>query len=206
MTHGDDQGVILPPRIAPTQLVIVPIWQEATRARVLEFSERVYQQLKTVFAVKLDDREQYKPGYKFTEWEIQGIPVRVEIGPRDVEADQVVLVRRDNREKVTATLERLTEQAQKLLETIQMDLYRRARQMQQENTFRVNDYQEFQKILEQGAFIEAHWCGGGECELKIKEETKATIRNIPFDREVEKGKCIYCGNPSEGRVVFAKAY
>ena len=206
MTHGDDQGVILPPRIAPTQLVIVPIWQEATRARVLEFSERVYQQLKTVFAVKLDDREQYKPGYKFTEWEIQGIPVRVEIGPRDVEADQVVLVRRDNREKVTATLERLTEQAQKLLETIQMDLYRRARQMQQEYTFRVNDYQEFQKILEQGAFIEAHWCGGGECELKIKEETKATIRNIPFDREVEKGKCIYCGNPSEGRVVFAKAY
>ncbi|NOX37219.1 MAG: proline--tRNA ligase [Calditrichaeota bacterium] len=206
MTHGDDQGLIIPPRIAPTQLVIVPIWQESTRTKVLEFSERVYRQLKEKFDVKLDDRDQYKPGYKFTEWEIQGIPIRVEIGPRDVDANQVVLVRRDTREKIPVGLDRLMEEAEKLLDTIQKSLFERALKMRKENTFRVDDYREFQDVLEKGAFLESHWCGNTECELKIKEETKATIRNIPFDREEETGKCIYCGQPSTGRVVFARAY
>ena len=206
MTHGDDQGLIIPPRIAPTQLVMVPIWQESTRARVLDFSERVYQQLKEKFEVKLDDRDQYKPGYKFTEWEIQGIPIRVEIGPRDVEANQVMLVRRDTREKIPVGLDRLLSEVERLLESIQQSLFERALDMRKGNTFRVDDYQEFQEILEKGAFLESHWCGKTECELKIKEETKATIRNIPFDREKESGKCIYCGRSSTGRVVFARAY
>lgn len=206
MTHGDDDGLIIPPRLAPVQIVIVPIWKEATRATVLEYSERVYAQLKERFSVKLDDRDQYKPGYKFAEWELQGVPLRVEIGPRDVENNQLVLARRDTREKVPVALNEMVPKIEALLEDIQRSLFNRALQMRQENTFTLDDYHEFKEVLEKGAFIRAHWCGSGECELKIKEETKATIRNIPFDEPEEEGKCIYCGNPSSRRVIFARAY
>ena len=206
MTHGDDDGLIIPPRLAPVQIVIVPIWKEATRATVLEYSERVYAQLKERFSVKLDDRDQYKPGYKFAEWELQGVPLRVEIGPRDVENSQLVLARRDTREKVPVALNEMVPKIEALLEDIQQSLFNRALQMRQENTFTLDDYHEFKEVLEKGAFIRAHWCGSGECELKIKEETKATIRNIPFDEPEEEGKCIYCGKPSSRRVIFARAY
>ncbi len=206
MTHGDDDGLIIPPRLAPVQIVIVPIWKEATRATVLEYSERVYAQLKERFSVKLDDRDQYKPGYKFAEWELQGVPLRVEIGPRDVENNQLVLARRDTREKVPVALNEMVPKIEALLEDIQQSLFNRALQMRQENTFTLDDYHEFKEVLEKGAFIRAHWCGSGECELKIKEETKATIRNIPFDEPEEEGKCIYCGKPSSRRVIFARAY
>ncbi len=206
MTHGDDDGLIIPPRLAPVQIVIVPIWKEATRATVLEYSERVYAQLKERFSVKLDDRDQYKPGYKFAEWELQGVPLRVEIGPRDVENNQLVLARRDTREKIPVALNEMVPKIEALLEDIQQSLFNRALQMRQENTFTLDDYHEFKEVLEKGAFIRAHWCGSGECELKIKEETKATIRNIPFDEPEEEGKCIYCGNPSSRRVIFARAY
>ncbi len=206
MTHGDDDGLIIPPRLAPVQIVIVPIWKEATRATVLEYSERVYAQLKERFSVKLDDRDQYKPGFKFAEWELQGVPLRVEIGPRDVENNQLVLARRDTREKVPVALNEMVPKIEALLEDIQQNLFNRALQMRQENTFTLDDYHEFKEVLEKGAFIRAHWCGSGECELKIKEETKATIRNIPFDEPEEEGKCIYCGKPSSRRVIFARAY
>ncbi len=206
MTHGDDDGLIIPPRLAPVQIVIVPIWKEATRATVLEYSERVYAQLKERFSVKLDDRDQYKPGYKFAEWELQGVPLRVEIGPRDVENNQLVLARRDTREKIPVALNEMVPKIEALLEDIQQSLFNRALQMRQENTFTLDDYHEFKEVLEKGAFIRAHWCGSGECELKIKEETKATIRNIPFDEPEEEGKCIYCGKPSSRRVIFARAY
>ena len=206
MTHGDDDGLIIPPRLAPVQIVIVPIWKEATRATVLEYSERVYAQLKERFSVKLDDRDQYKPGYKFAEWELQGVPLRVEIGPRDVENSQLVLARRDTREKVPVALNEMVPKIEALLEDIQQSLFNRALKMRQENTFTLDDYHEFKEVLEKGAFIRAHWCGSGECELKIKEETKATIRNIPFDEPEEEGKCIYCGKPSSRRVIFARAY
>ena len=206
MTHGDDDGLIIPPRLAPVQIVIVPIWKEATRATVLEYSERVYAQLKERFSVKLDDRDQYKPGYKFAEWELQGVPLRVEIGPRDVENNQLVLARRDTREKVPVALNEMVPKIEALLEDIQQSLFNRALQMRQENTFTLDDYHEFKEVLEKGAFIRAHWCGSGECELKIKEETKATIRNIPFNEPEEEGKCIYCGKPSSRRVIFARAY
>ncbi len=206
MTHGDDDGLIIPPRLAPVQIVIVPIWKEATRATVLEYSERVYAQLKERFSVKLDDRDQYKPGYKFAEWELQGVPLRVEIGPRDVENNQLVLARRDTREKIPVALNEMVPKIEALLEDIQQSLFNRALQMRQENTFTLDDYHEFKEVLEKGAFIRAHWCGSGECELKIKEETKATIRNIPFNEPEEEGKCIYCGKPSSRRVIFARAY
>jgi len=207
MTHGDDRGIIVPPRIAPLPIVIVPIWKEENRSIILEFSEKIYQTLRPEYNLKLDDREQYKPGYKYAEWELQGVPLRIEIGPRDVEKNQVTLVRRDTLEKQAVSVDNLLETVSQLLDTIQKSLFDRALQMRKENTYRIDDYREFKTILEEkGGFIEAHWCGSETCELKIKEETKATIRNISFDQEKEAGKCIYCGATSDGRVVFAKAY
>ena len=207
MTHGDDNGIIIPPKLAQIQLVIVPIWKESNREQVLNFSTDIYQKLKDHFPVKLDDREQYKPGYKYAEWEMQGVPLRVEIGPRDVENNQVMLVRRDTREKIPAPVENLIPRVQETLNGIQQDLFNRALQFQKDNTYRIDDYSEFRKVLEEkNGFIEAHWCGSAVCEEKIKDDTKATIRNIPFEREEEAGKCLICGNPSEGRVIFAKAY
>ena len=156
--------------------------------------------------MKLDDRDQYKPGYKFAEWELQGVPLRIEIGPRDVDNEQVVLARRDTREKITVSVKEVTAKITDLLEIIQQNLFDRALKMREENTFTLDDYEEFKSVLEKGAFIRAHWCGSGECELAIKEETKATIRNIPFNEPKETGKCIYCGRSSNRRVIFARAY
>jgi prolyl-tRNA synthetase len=207
MVHGDDNGIIIPPRLASTQLVIIPIWKESNKQEVFAFTEKIYQSVRQHYSVKLDDREQYKPGYKYAEWELQGVPLRIEIGPRDVQNDQVMLVRRDTREKIPAKTSELIEKIQQVLDQIQHDLFQRALKFREKNTHRTDDYQEFQEILEEkGGFIEAHWCGSAECEEKVKEDTKATIRNIPFDREAEKGRCIVCGKPSEGRVIFARAY
>ena len=207
MVHGDDNGIIIPPRLASTQVVIIPIWKESNKQEVFAFTEKIYQTIRQHYSVKLDDREQYKPGYKYAEWELQGVPLRVEIGPRDVQNDQVMLVRRDTREKIPAKTGEVVEKIQEVLDQIQKDLFQRALKFRQEHTYRIDDYREFQQILEeQGGFIEAHWCGSAECEEKVKEDTKATIRNIPFDREAEQGKCIVCGKPSEGRVIFARAY
>ena len=207
MVHGDDNGIIIPPRLASTQVVIIPIWKESNKQEVFAFTEKIYQTIRQHYSVKLDDREQYKPGYKYAEWELQGVPLRIEIGPRDVQNDQVMLVRRDTREKIPAKTGEVVEKIQEVLDQIQKDLFQRALKFRQEHTYRIDDYREFQQILEeQGGFIEAHWCGSAECEEKVKEDTKATIRNIPFDREAEQGKCIVCGKPSEGRVIFARAY
>ncbi len=207
MTHGDDNGIIIPPKLAQTQMVIVPIWKEDSRAKVLEFSNNIFSQLKSKFSVKLDDREQYKPGYKYIEWEMIGVPLRIEIGPRDVENNQVVLVRRDNREKIPTPVNQLIKKIDETLSTIQSDLYKKALKFREENTYTCDDYNEFKNILEEkSGFIQAHWCGSVKCEEQVKEETKATIRTIPFDREEEKGKCIVCGSSSNGRVIFAKAY
>ncbi len=206
MTHGDDDGLIIPPRLAPLQVVIVPIWKEETRAKVLSYSEKLYQELKQQFSVKLDDRDQYKPGYKFAEWELQGVPLRIEVGPRDVDNQQVVLARRDTREKIPVSLNEASAKIAELLEAIQQNLFDRALKMREDNTYTLDDYGEFKAVLEKGAFIRAHWCGSGDCELAIKEETKATIRNIPFNEPEESGKCIYCGKPSSRRVIFARAY
>ncbi len=207
MTHGDDNGIIIPPKLAHIQMVIVPIWKESTRQQVLDYSEEVFRKLKPHFSVKLDDREQYKPGYKYAEWELMGVPLRIEVGPRDVENNQVVLVRRDNREKIPVSLDVLVERINETLDTIQHDLFQRALDFRKANTFRIDDYEEFKNVFEEkNIFAESHWCGSETCEEKIKEDTKATIRNIPFERDGEDGKCIYCGKPSQGRVIFAKAY
>ncbi len=207
MTHSDNNGLVLPPRLAQTQLVVIPIWKESNRQQVFGFTEKIYSALKTRFSVQLDDRDQYKPGFKYAEWEMVGIPLRVEIGPRDVENNQVMLVRRDTREKIQVSAGDLLEKIDEILERMQKDMFARALKFREENTFQIDDYSEFRKVLDdKGGFIEAHWCGSAGCEDKIKEDTKATIRNIPFNRKPEKGKCIICGNESDGRVIFARAY
>ncbi len=208
MTHADDNGLVLPPKIAQRQVVIVPIWRgDDEKKQVLEYADGIRQELKREFNVILDDRDQYKPGFKFAEWELQGIPVRLEIGPKDLSKNGAVLVRRDLMKKEFIDRKGILETVRQTLEQMQKDMLERARKFQQDNTHDVDDYDKFKEIIAgEGGFIRSHWCGDPACEAKIKEDTKATIRNIPFDREEEKGKCIVCGKESNGRVIFAKAY
>lgn len=196
----------MPPRLAPIQVVIVPIWRsDEQEVKVREAVEGVKAELKGL-RYEFDDRETYTPGWKFNEWEQKGVPLRIEIGPREVEKKQVVLVRRDTGEKSIAPLEDLKERMEVSLEEVQKSLYRRALAFREENSYQVDDYEEFKRILEgPGGFLWAHWCGSAECGAQIKEETKATIRAIPF-QEQERGRCIRCGEISLQRVVFAKAY
>ncbi len=208
MTHADDNGLVLPPKIAQRQIVIVPIWRgENEKKQVLEYAEGIRRELKSEFTVILDDRDQYKPGFKFAEWELQGIPIRLEIGPKDLAKNGMVLVRRDLMKKEFIDRNGVLETVRNALQEMQVALLERARKFQEENTFEVDDYAKFKEIIaDNGGFVKSHWCGNPDCEAKIKEETKATIRNIPFDRKEEKGKCIICGKESDGRVIFAKAY
>ncbi len=209
MTHGDDKGLVLPPRVAPTQVIIVPIYRkEEERAKVLEAAERIKKDLGS-FRVELDAREGLTPGFKFNDWELRGVPLRLEIGPKDIEKNQVVLARRDTGEKKPVPIDALLPAVHEMLQNIQDTLHARARRFREENTFVVNSYDEFKQRTagEGGAgFLLAHWCGKPSCEKAIQEETKATIRAIPFDQPFEKGACIYDGAESTQRVVFAKAY
>jgi prolyl-tRNA synthetase len=209
MAHSDDSGLVLPPKMATNQVVIIPIWRsEDEKTRVLSFAGNVFDDLKRDdIRVILDDREQFKPGYKFTEWELQGIPVRIEIGPRDEEVKKVVLVRRDTREKIFVFEDEIRNKINSLLVTIQKGLLEKSRRFREENTHNIENYDDFKKQLEDpGGFFNAHWCGSAACEQKIKDETKATIRLIPFEEVGESGKCLLCGSESHGRVIFARAY
>jgi prolyl-tRNA synthetase len=208
MTHGDDSGLILPPRIAPYQVVIVPIargnWQETVlpRARAIQ-AELMGQGVR----VMLDDRDAYTPGWKFAEWEMRGVPLRLEIGPKDIEKSQVLLARRDTREKLPTPMDGLTGQIVSLLGTIQKNLFARAVQFREERTKRVSTYDEFKALMEgRPGFVIAAWCGSAECEAQIKAETQATLRNIPFGSENVQGSCVKCGRAAAGEAWFAKAY
>jgi prolyl-tRNA synthetase len=222
MTHSDDQGLVLPPRLSPIHAVIVPIYKTPQeKSAVLEAANKLAQGIRDLplrewlnyepVTVRVDDREQYQPGFKFNEWELKGVPVRVELGPKDLAKAACVLARRDLPGKeakemgvpLTAAPGRIGE----MLQAMQKCLFDRARLFRDENTYEVNSYDEFkQKIEEPGGFLLAHWDGTRETEDRIAAETKATIRCIPFDRKKEAGKCMVTGQPSEGRVVFAKAY
>jgi len=208
MAHSDDRGLVLPPRMAQRPVVIVPIWRgDDEKKSVLEFAEGVYKELKEKFNVILDDREQYKPGFKFADWELQGIPVRLEIGPKDVAKNSLVLVRRDTMQKQFVARGGILETVSAQLENMQREMLKKARVFREAHTYKVDEYAKLKEIVEgNGGFVEAHWCGSAECENRVKDDTKATIRNIPFDRQAEKGRCIVCGKPSEGRVIFARAY
>lgn len=214
MVHGDDKGLILPPRIAPIQMVIIPIFYgDESKDSVLEKCKNVYSMLKDRFRVHLDDREEYTPGYKFNDWELKGIPLRVEIGPRDVRQGRIVLARRDDGKKVAVGDEELLDAVAGALEDIQNSLYARALEFLREHTFSASNYEEFKEYVERG-FVKVYWCGSQECEARIKEETGADIRVIPFnadsaDKEgVEDGdgRCIYCSKSAEKVAYFAKAY
>jgi len=207
MVHGDDQGLILPPRLAPIQVVIVPIWKSADeRERVLAAAEEVRARLGDL-RCELDAREEYTPGWKFNHWEMKGVPLRIEIGPRDVAEGQVVLARRDTGQKLAAPQQGLAGRVSDLLDEIQRNLFRRAKKFLDDNSYHLDDYQEFKRIIgEDGGFIYTHWCGSAECEARIKEETKATIRCIPLDQPGTKGRCIYCGEGADQVALFARAY
>jgi len=207
MAHGDDKGVIIPPRLATTELVVVPIYRkEGERAAVLERISRMAADLRGV-GVHVDDREQHSPGWKFNEWERRGIPLRMEIGPRDLERNQVVLVRRDTGEKTFVSQDGLAGSVDASLVAVQAGLFRRARDFREARTRRVDEYARFAALLDSDpGFLWCHWCGSALCEEKVKAETRATIRCIPLDSAGETGACIVCQQPSHRRVVFARAY
>ncbi len=208
MSHSDDQGLVLPPKLAPIQVVIVPIYRKPEQlAAVSEKADKIIKALKAKgITVKFDDRDTYKPGYKFAEWEMKGVPVRLAMGPRDLENGTVEVARRDTLEKETLQMTGIAEKVEHLLEKIQDNIYQKALSFREEMTTSADSWDEFKEKIEKGGFVWAHWDGTPETEQKIKEKTKATIRLIPIDREKEAGKCIYSGNPSEQRVVFARSY
>jgi prolyl-tRNA synthetase len=208
MSHSDDNGLVLPPKLAPIQVVIVPIFRKEEQLQAIsEKVEGIVEDLKSKgISVKFDDRDTYKPGYKFAEWELKGVPVRLVIGPRDLENNTVEVARRDTLEKEVLQLEDIAEKIQHLLEKIQDSIYQKALDFRDENSFKADSWEEFKTRIDKGGFVYAHWDGTSETEQKIKDETKATIRVIPFDKKMEAGKCVYTGNPSEQRVVFARAY
>jgi prolyl-tRNA synthetase len=209
MAHGDDKGLVIPPKLAPIQVVIIPIYKnEEQYQQVCEMAGNIKEKLKKKgVLVKFDDRDTERPGWKFAEYELKGVPIRLAIGPRDIENKKVELARRDTSEKSLVDIEGIEELIPEILDEIQKNIFDKALKFREENTRKVDSYDEFKTLLkEKGGFILAHWDGTEETEEKIKQETKATIRCIPLDREKEKGMCMVSGKPSDGRVIFAKAY
>ena len=203
MVHGDNEGLVLPPNVAPTQVVIVPIRQQ--QEGVLEKAREVEEVLSN-FRVKVDDSDK-SPGWKFSESEMRGIPVRVELGPKDIEAGQAVLVRRDTHEKITVALSEIAEKVDELLKTIQHDMYERAKAHRDAHTYDAHNMEEMKDIADnKPGFIRAMWCGCQECEDKIKEDTGATSRCIPFAQEKLSDKCVCCGKPATKMVYWGRAY
>ncbi len=209
MAHSDDEGLVLPPKLAPIHVVIVPVYRsEEDLEKIKEAMKPLTAQLKQAgLTVKFDDRDTYKPGFKFAEWELKGVPVRLAVGMRDLESQSVEVARRDTKEKFVVSMDDLQARILTLMDEIQANLFNRAAQYRAEKTHVVNTWDEFlSAINEKEGFALAHWDGSGETEEKIKELTKATIRCIPMDQNPEMGVCILTGKPSQGRVVFAKAY
>jgi len=208
MAHSDDKGLVLPPRLAPIEVVIVPIFKNETKDAVVAFARKLRDALAADFRVLLDEDDQNTPGWKFSEYEVQGIPVRLEVGPRDMEKSQVVAVRRDTGEKVFVPVAEAGATLRTLLQSIQTSLYQRALKFRTDNTFRARDYAELGKLLDDpGGFVEAGWCGDAACEARVKEETKATIRLLPLDRKDTGGApCVVCGKSARDIAVFGRAY
>ncbi|MEJ2595554.1 MAG: proline--tRNA ligase [bacterium] len=208
MAHSDDQGLVLPPKLAPIQVVIIPIFKKQEQLEEIRNKvEPIINDLKARnISVKFDDRDTFKPGFKFAEWELKGVPVRLAMGPRDLENGTVEVARRDTLEKEILQLRDIDEKIEHLLSKIQDNIYQKALNFRDENSRKADTWEEFKEKLELGGFIMAHWDGTAETEQKIKDETKATIRLIPVGGKAEKGKCFYTGKPSERRVVFARAY
>ena len=205
MAHGDDSGLVLPPRIAPIQVAVIPIMQkkEGVLDKALEVKEQL---IKAGLRTKIDDSDK-NPGWKFAEQEMRGIPVRVEMGPRDIEAGQAIVVRRDTREKITVAIEELADKIKDILEVIQKDMFEKAKIHRDEHTYVATNYEEFKDaVANKAGFIKAMWCGSRECEDKIKEDTTATSRCMPFEQEKLSDVCVCCGKPAKSMVYWGKAY
>ncbi|HMA61601.1 MAG TPA: proline--tRNA ligase [bacterium] len=208
MTHGDDHGLILPPKIAPYQVVIIPIWKndqqkEKVMDKVNEFTAK-FKEMDIRFHV--DDSEQKSPGWKFNEWEMKGVPLRMEIGPRDLEKNHVALARRDNGNKDFVSNDKVLDVIPKLLDEIQNSMFEKARKFRDDNTHTADNYDDFKKIIKEGGFVKAYWAGDGEMEEEIQKETKATVRCLPLDQPEEEGTCFYTGKKTKKIAIFGKAY
>jgi prolyl-tRNA synthetase len=209
MSHSDDKGLVVPPRLAPVQVVIVPIYKgEEGLAKISALAQGIKSKLQSKgVTVKYDDRDTQRPGWKFAEYELKGVPVRIAIGERDLANGTIEVARRDTLSKETVAVENVEQYVLNQLEQMQTAMYMKAKERQQKMTRKVDTYDDFKKALDDGGgFLMAHWDGTPETEEKIKDETKATIRCIPLNNEKEQGKCIYSGKPSEQRVIFARAY
>ncbi|MFP4663115.1 MAG: proline--tRNA ligase [Bacteroidales bacterium] len=209
MAHSDDQGLVLPPKLAPTQVAIVPIFKnEEQLSAIREKVDGITKALRDKgISVHFDDRDTQRPGFKFAEYEMKGYPVRIAVGPRDLESDTFEVARRDTLEKESISGDKLIDHISWLLEDIQAGIYNKARKLREERTVKIDDYETFKKhIKEESGFVLAHWDGSPETEEKIKADTKATVRCIPLEGETETGQCMVTGKPSKGRVLFAKAY
>jgi prolyl-tRNA synthetase len=205
MVHGDDRGLVVPPMIAPTQVMIVPIAQH--KEGVLDFAYDLKERLSKVARIGIDASDK-KPGWKFNEYEMKGIPLRLEVGPKDIEKNQVVLVRRDTGEKIIVSIDRLEKEITDILQEIQANLLNKAKEHREANTHRAINFEEFKQLTgkTKTGFIKAMWCGERECEDKIKEETGATSRCMPFEQEDISNDCVCCGNKASKLVYWAKAY
>ena len=208
MTHGDDKGLVLPPKISPIQVVIIPIYySDDEKGNVIQKANQIKDSLSEInLRVHLDDREQLTPGFKFNDWEMKGIPIRIEIGPKDIAKNQVVLVRRHNQAKTSIDMNSYSETISSELKNIQKEMFDAAKKILDERVVRVSEYQQFKKELENGKMIDCSWCGNQTCEDKIKEETSADLRVIPFDNTQKVETCIYCKNSGTTNALFAKGY
>lgn len=208
MAHGDDNGPCFPPHLAPVQIIIVPIWKsDEEKSRISEAASRACEDLRESFRVQVDLRDEMSPGWKFNEWELKGVPLRLEIGPKDLAKDQFMSVRRIDRRKTPIPAADLRSRCGEILEAVQRDMLENARTFLRDNTHEAGDYTTFKKeIEERGGFFRAHWCGSAECEKQIKSETKATIRCIPLRENREEGKCLRCRGRSIEWVYFARSY
>ena len=209
MTHSDDQGLVLPPNLAPIQVVIVPIYKgDEQQKAIAEIAEKIQKQLQDLnVRVKFDNRDKFKPGFKFNEYELKGVPLRIAIGPKDIENHCVEIARRDTLSKSIIAMENVADYVQNTLNQMQSDMYNKALTYRDHHITPVNDFETFKDVIKhKGGFVLAHWDGTATTEEAIKKETKATIRCIPFESELEEGTCVYSGKPSKQRVLFAKAY
>lgn len=205
MVHGDNRGLVLPPGVAPIQGVIIPI--AAHKGGVMEKADKIFEDLKDVVRLEVDDRENYSPGWKFNEWEMKGVPLRIEIGPRDIEKNQAILFRRDTLEKETVSLDKVKDRVQELLKEIQENLLVKAKKMRDEKTHYIENYDQMKEIMDKNpGFVKAAWCQDRECEDQIKDETGATVRCIPFEQEDLGNVCPFCGKKAELMAYFARAY
>ena len=208
MAHSDDNGLVLPPKLAPIQVVIIPIYKgDEERSKIGERLKPLIEGLKSCgISVKYDDADNKRPGFKFADYELKGVPVRIVMGSKDYENSTVEIMRRDTLSKETVSFDVAQQYVINLLDEIQVSIFEKARRYRDERTFQVDSYQEFKERIEDGCFVLAHWDGTAETEAKIKEETKATIRCLPMDYVSSPGRCVYSGKPSAGRVLFARSY